>query len=581
MARVTTTVLSLSVVLVLATIAVAQESAATAWPTYPLSGNDITRGPGHYFAWWKLLLIWGLFLAWVKSTDWANQDAQILQLNHLFWNPILFFPFLAVLLTLTISFAFPIGYGALVIAWIGPLVGYILHRNANVEEFQKILTPDHFRHIIAGQTGVDTARKAAHEKGAPVEMFPTTGETQAKNEANVILARQSEGYVPTKDLLADAIDRRATKVMLDSDAEQLTVRYQIDGVWHEADPMELEVGNLTVEVLKRLSHLDPEQRRKRQSGEFALKYQKDKARVVLVSQGTKTGERSIVSLVRDGIEFDSLTEAGMRDKLQEGLKELLAAPKGILLFSSIPGGGLSTTVALAGKMSDRYMRDFTSFQDVNKPEPVAENISIETFDARKDSVKEKLQTVIRKDPDVIIVHELDDKEVGELMCDTADSDKLMLTTMRAKEAVEALLRVLLLKIPAKTFAPLALGVVNQRLIRKLCEDCKEEYTPSPALLKKLGIPQGRVDVLYQPPTPDENEKLCETCSGIGYLGRTSIYELLVVNDNIREALIKQPKLEVLRKVAQKTGHRTLQDEGILLVVQGVTSLAELSRVLKQ
>ena len=577
MARVTSCLLSLLVVCASSSMSWAQES----WPTFPLDGYNITRGPGMYFAWWKLLLIWLLFLLWVKTTDWINKDCQILSLNHLFWNPIAFLPFLLVLLAITLTVIFPIGFSALVLAWVVPLGAYVFHRNANVEDFQKVLTPDHFRHMLSGATGVKTEKKAAHEKGAPVEMMAISGESNAKNEANMILARQSEGYVPTKDLIADAIDRRSNKVMLDTDAEQVSVRYQIDGVWHESDPMERETGDVTVEVLKLLSDADPAERRKRQSGEFSLKYKDDKCRGVLVSQGTKTGERTIVSLVRDGLEFDSLEAAGMRGKLQERLKELLATKDGVLVFSSIPAGGLSTTVALAGKMADRYMRDFTSFQDVNKPEPVAENITIETFDSKKDSVVDKLRTVIRKDPDVIIVHDLENKEVGELICETATDDKLMITTIRAKEAVEALLRVLLLKIPAKTFAPLVRGVVNQRLIRKLCEECREEFTPSPALLKKLGIPAGRVDRLYQVPTPDENEKLCKACGGLGFLGRTSIYEILEVDDSVREALVKQPKLETLRKVARKAGHRTLQEEGILLVVQGVTSLAELSRVLKQ
>ena len=176
---------------------------------------------------------------------------------------------------------------------------------------------------------------------------------------------------------------------------------------------------------------------------------------------------------------------------------------------------------------------------------------------------------------------LDDKDTVDLICERAVDDKLVLMTIRAKEAVEALLRVLLLKVSAKIFAPAVIGVVNQRLIRKLCEECKEEYVPSADLLKKLGIPKGRVDAFFRPPTPDENEPTCAACSGIGYFGRTSIFEVLTVDDSIREALVKQPKLEVLRKVAKKTGHRTLQDEGMLLVVRGITSLPELTRVLKQ
>lgn len=582
MARVYTSILSLFVVHTFSCLVWAQEQ----WPSFPLDGHRITRGPGSYFAWWKLLLIWVLFLIWVKTTDWVNKDSQILQLNHQLWNPIVFVPFLLTLLTIVISAPFPIGYTLLVLSWLVPLGVYIFKRNADVEDYQKVLTVDHFRHLASGagkQMGVeiDAQKKKAHEKGAPVAFKALSGESTAKNEANMILARQSDGYVASKELIADSLTRRSTKIMLDTNAEEVTVRYQIDGVWHEADPLEREVGDGVVEVIKRLSDSDPEERRKRQTGEFSMQYQEHKGRAVMVSQGTKTGERTIVSMVQSKLPFDKMEDAGMRDQLIENLSKALAEPSGIILFSSIPGGGLSTTVALAGRMSDRYMRDFVSFQDVNKPETVAENISIENFDGKKDNVHEMLRTVIRKDPDVIIVHDLESKEVGELACEAVNDDKMIWTTMRAKEAVEALLRVLLLKIPAKAFAPLVHAVVNQRLVRKLCEECKEEYTPSPALLKKLGIPKDRVSVLYKPPVYEENDKPCKACDGLGYFGRTSVFEVLMVNDKIREALIKQPKLEVLRKVAKKSGHRGLQEEGILLVVKGVTSLEELTRVLKQ
>lgn len=579
MARVYLNVVTLLLLLSSSSMVCAQED----WPAYPLDGFNIPRGPGNYLSWWKMLLIWLLYLAWIKTTDWVNRDSQILQLNHQKWNPINFFPFFAVLLLITLNFAFPIGFSVLVVAWIVPVIMYVLHRNSNVEDYEKVLTADHFRHMFSAKTGVNTEKKAAHEKGAPVTFTPTSGESNAKNESNAILARQIEGYVSTKDLVADAMDQRATKVMLDTDAEQVTVRYLIDGVWHEADPLDRETGDGTVAVFKQLADGDAEQRRKRQTGEFTIQYKdkKNKCRGVLVSQGTKTGERTVLSLVRDGMEFDSLEAAGMREGLRDKLKGMLEQPTGIILLTSIPSGGLSTTVALAGKMSDRYMRDFVSFQAVSSPEPVAENISIEAFDPKKEPAHEALRTLFRKEPDCVIVHDLATKEILELVCTQAGTDKMVITTMRAKEAIEGLLRVLLLKVPAKTVVPLVHCVVNQRLVRKLCEECKDEVEPSPALLKKLGIPASRVDKFYQPPTYEENDKPCTACGGIGYMGRTSIFEVLEINDDIRAALIKQPKLELLRKVVKKTKHRGLQQEGLLLVVQGVTSLAELQRVLKQ
>ena len=128
-------------------------------------------------------------------------------------------------------------------------------------------------------------------------------------------------------------------------------------------------------------------------------------------------------------------------------------------------------------------------------------------------------------------------------------------------------------------------MLNVRLIRKLCETCKEAYPPPAEVLKQLGLPAGRIESLYRPPTqpidPKHPDVVCETCQGIGYYGRTGIFELLLVDDTIRQVLTTAPKLENLRAAARKAKHRTLQEEGVLLVARGVTSLQELLRVLKQ
>jgi type II secretory ATPase GspE/PulE/Tfp pilus assembly ATPase PilB-like protein len=137
------------------------------------------------------------------------------------------------------------------------------------------------------------------------------------------------------------------------------------------------------------------------------------------------------------------------------------------------------------------------------------------------------------------------------------------------------------KVPQREFARLVTAVVYMRLIRKLCEQCRVAYEPTADVLEKLGIPAGRVQVLYRAPKPEERDKPCRTCHGIGFFGRTGIFELLEANDEVRQVLAKQPTPDLLRKAARRAGMRTLQEEGILLVAKGVTSLPELMRVLKQ
>jgi len=126
------------------------------------------------------------------------------------------------------------------------------------------------------------------------------------------------------------------------------------------------------------------------------------------------------------------------------------------------------------------------------------------------------------------------------------------------------------------------AVVNQRLIRKLCEFCKEAYAPPAQVLQQLGIPEGKIQAFYRPRQPtEENPEICPECGGIGYVGRTAIFELLVVDQAVRKALATSPKLDLVRQAAGKDGLRTFQEEGLVLVAKGVTSLPELIRVVKQ
>jgi type II secretory ATPase GspE/PulE/Tfp pilus assembly ATPase PilB-like protein len=196
-----------------------------------------------------------------------------------------------------------------------------------------------------------------------------------------------------------------------------------------------------------------------------------------------------------------------------------------------------------------------------------------------------LPRLIRSYPDVIIVRDVPDLETLTTLCGQVEAGRMVMISVRAREAVEALLRVLMLKMPPAEFAAVVTGVLNTRLIRKLCEGCKEAYAPSPEVLKQLGLPAGRVENLYRPPTvpidPKKPEVVCEQCNGIGYYGRTAIFELLTIDDSLRSVLASTPKLDVLRQAARKAKHRSLQEEGVLLVARGITSIQELARVLKQ
>ncbi len=448
-------------------------------------------------------------------------------------------------------------------------------------------------------------------KGAVVEPpidLNAVGGTGPENKQREIASRRTEAIAPTKELLYDAAVRRADKVMLDFTRDAMASRYLIDGVWHNLEPRDRETGDAMLVVMKTVAGLNPEERRARQVGKFQIEHQVTKAKYngEIASQGVKTGERVIIDLApKKAKVFKTLDDVGMRQQLQERLREYMRGEQGLVLISAPPGGGFTTTWNTALHATDRYLRDFAGLEDKHKPETNTENVKVTEFDGEAGVTPDQLLgKLMLTQPDVVVLSDLCNAATVDAACKLANDPKegrLVIAGIRAQDAVEALLRVLLLKASSKEFAKAVRAVLNVRLVRTLNDTCKQPYEPPPQLLAKLGIPQGRVKVLYRewtppPPDPEEDKKkkkkqlppgaceLCELegphCYGIGYRGRTGIFELLDVNDELREALVKQPKLEVLRNIARKSGHRSLQEEGILLVAQGLTSLNELQRVLK-
>ena len=563
------------------------------WPQYPLPAptefrKDVQRGrgPGFYFSLFKIALVCALFFLWVKTTDWVSQDCLRLSLNYLVWNSVVFGIFAAAFLLIWILPWFEVGYGLMVVAYLAPLGVYLIIRNKAVEAHQRVLTLDHLRHVFADAAGllgvkISTEKKYDYQKGPPVQFKASAGGGR-DGEANILLARRSPGYVPTKELVADMLDRRGDSTMLEFTPQSVGVRFQIDGVWHNVDPLERENGNLVLAVLKTMAGLDANERVKRQEGMFPADYKGVHYGVKLQSKGVETGEQAVLHFHLTKAPVHTLEELGMRAKTQEQLKELLNQTKGFVLFSSMPYGGLSNLFDAALKSCDRYMRDFAAVEDVNHREHEIENVQVTTYNsANKETPLAALEKIVRTYPNALVVRTLTDVETAKFLCEQVGEDRLILTSIRAKDAAETLLRVLMLKVPPKDFVNAVSGIVCVRLIRKLCDECKEEYPAPPEILQQFGIPAGKVQSLYRPPTQTDPKKPCEKCQGIGYYGRTGLFELIVVDDGLREVLIKSPKLDLVRAAARRGGMKTFQEEGLVLVVKGVTSLVELQRALKQ
>lgn len=535
----------------------------------------------------KVLMVFVVLWMWVGATDWVNRDSQIYRLGHFKWNTIAFFPFFLVAAILFfVPLATVIRAPVLLVMFLATWIPYVVVHNKNVQPHQTVLTGPWWRYAFAsvvGKVGIkmSTERTAEYEKGEAVDFIAMGADDPTTDNANLLSARNSPGYLLLKDLVADMSRRRSERVLLDFSQQGVAVKHEIDGMWHNGEVVDRESGDVMLAVMKTLSNLDVRERRQKQEGKFAAKFEGNSFLCPITTQGVKTGERVIMYLRGEKQTFDSYADLGMREGLQEKMSELMHADQGLVIFSTLPGGGLTTLIDVSIEETDRLMRDFVAIEEVNHREQETQNIAVHTYDAAAGETPATLMPkLIRSYPNVYICRDLVDSESAKLLLNEVKDEKLVITSVKAKEAAEAPLRIMQMKVPPKDFARALKGVLYQRLVRKLCVDCRVGYAPPPQVLKKLGIPAGKIEKLYRPPKPEEVEKPCKICRGNGYIGRTGIFELLLINDQMREILIKQPKIELLKKAARASNQRLLQEEGILLVAKGVTSLPELMRVMK-
>lgn len=550
--------------------------------------HSILRSKSYSMSFIKLGLVVFAVLAWVRTGEWVNRDSQIYDLGYGLWNPIAVFPFVIAGVLMLLIPNFIIGYVLLSLGWIVPLAVYAAKHNASVEPHEKVFTPGWFRFQVA-EAGkrvglkLGSEKQAGYLKGPPVDLEARGGEEERTNKANLLTARQSPGYVLVKELVADMADAGAIRTMLDYGQEAVGVRRLIDGVWHNAEPRDRESGDVLLAVMKQLANMNVKERRKKQEGVFGAKYNNYDYDCRVISQGTKTGERVVVSL-RGGKtkDFTTYEQLGMREKIREQMNEVTAVDSGVIVFSAMPEGGLTAMTDVAMMETDRLMRDFVAIESTEDPQRDIENIEPHRFDPTKgESPAVLIPSLARKYPNVYVVRDLVDEETAKLLlAEVTDENRLLMTTVHAKEAPEALLRLLQKKVPHKPLAESIVAVLNTRLIRLLCEECRVEFEPTAELLAKLKIPKGKVEKLYRAPKGDEIDKPCKACGGIGFSGRTGLFELLIADDQVREVLLKKPKPDILRKAARLAGMRTLKEEGALLIARGKTSVEELSRVLK-
>jgi type II secretory ATPase GspE/PulE/Tfp pilus assembly ATPase PilB-like protein len=546
---------------------------------------NMTRGPGMYLNLFKFIPVVLVYLLWAWTTNWVEHDTQELN-NTRFavWNSaICFSGILGLVLVLAIPIYF-LGLGILLLAYFVPLLSYVFARNQTVPDDQKVLTPYHLGEVandILFKLGmkplfnreVGTVDRA----GPPITFIGKTQGSAKEDPSRVRQAEESRSYMASKELVYDAVLRRATDIHLEPTIEQLSVRYRIDGILHAAEPFDRPTGDAVVNVFKVLSALDISEKRKPQDGSFGARLQGRDLDFRVATSGSKAGEKLVMRILDNSAAVTKLEDLGMRPKLIETSRGLVTQPHGMFLCCGPTGSGKSTTLYASLREIDRYQKNIITVED--PIEYHLDNVTqMEVNTKAGQTFATALRSILRQDPDVIMIGEIRDQETASIACQAANTGHMVFSTVHSNDAITALFRLLDLGVEPFMIASALSGVLAQRLVRILCDSCKEPYKPKPEFLKKANLPAEKVDVFYR--RPENPEQVCQQCGGTGYFGRTGIFEMLVLTEAMRDMIRENPSINKLKAEARKNGMIYLQEDGLRQVIQGRTSIEELLRVVK-
>ncbi|MEI8210890.1 MAG: ATPase, T2SS/T4P/T4SS family [Planctomycetota bacterium] len=418
-----------------------------------------------------------------------------------------------------------------------------------------------------------------------------------KDEATglLIASKQLPGWPLALTLVANAISGKADRILIDFSAQGAVARYRVDGIWETLPSFDRPTADAALVVYKKVLGLNVVERRQRQDAKFATNFKDIDWVISFMSVGVPSGERVLFSIERKKPLIKTLEDLGMRDAMQESFKKLMNGDEGIVVISAPPTHGLPTTWRIALENADKFIRDWVSIENSKEADSEIINVTPYFYGDADGSLPEAVFEKVRlKQPDVFVLPSLINDEIVEAVLNQITKEKKhAVTKVVANDAVDAILQLVNAhQKHAKGLVAALHGVLNQRLIRRLCDKCKQPYQPTPQLLAKLGIPAGRVNKLYNPtipPPPDQRVdakgnpieiEICKRCNGRGYLGRLAIFELLTIDDDVRKAILKLAgKPEELRDFIKKHSHLGFQEEGILACAMGVTSLQEVQRML--
>ncbi len=523
-----------------------------------------------------------LLFVWAAGVQWVDRDAVKVKTNRENWNMIVLaggvVAFLVLFLVPWKGGFFALGVTFWVFIGGGAMVAYMIHRNSRVRPVERMLTVGHVKRLVSRGGG---RKKAVVSKGLRVRLSDHLG----KNIEVPTDSDEVEDFDAVQDFLFDVLWRRASDVEMVAGKEKYRLVYRIDGVGSESkDGVPPEAGERVFRYLKKLGGLNVEEIRRPQTGRIQcglLSEASNTGETKVRTSGTMAGERLSLQMHSE-VALMRITDLGLPPQRLESLKRFLAKSSGLLIVSAPPQHGMTSTQYAIVRSHDAYINNIHSLERRKLLD--LDNITQQVFEGSNTDLDyaRMLQTVLRREPDIILVGDCDDRETALVAARAAAEDRKIYLGFQAKDCFDALAKYLELVGSNELGAKAVIGVMNQRLVRILCKECREAFKPDAATLKKLNLPADKIENFYRPPSEKKTDRkgnpiLCNNCRGTGYLGRSAVFEILVV-DKAVSALIKEgAPSNRIKAQCRKNKMYYLQEEALLKVIDGTTSMNEILR----
>lgn len=587
-------------------------AASPAWASGPALLAELSP-PGGYTSWLRTVAILLAVLPWLAFCQWVDRDtSHVRRINRDLWNSIVLTGgaiglCLWIFMPWQTAGLYAAGFGLYLVIAASSCASYVIVRNTIVDRSARVFTPRHIKAWFASLGKKKEAAKALIERVKLVnaggkKVAPPTDPTQAEpfEAAQILLydalwRRASEAQLvvspprPATQPANPASGGRSAKAAVEQwQPRAARLAYRIDGVVvPRHDLLTREHAALALEFIKQTAGLDVDERRRPQSGKLRGSIGSDRgmAEIEVTSMGTMEHEQLVLKMIGEETRL-RIDDLGMAEPVQQRFESMLAQRGGLVLVSGPRASGVTTTLYACLRKHDAFMENLLTLE--RTPLMELENITQHIFDPTKQegSYARQLQTVLRREPDVVLVSDCMDRETAHLAVSAAGEGKRIYMGIQARDSFDAIKKLLSLAGDTEGVGRVLRGVTSQRLIRKLCIACRIAYKPDVALLKKANLPLDKIESFYRQPKAEEyvdekgQPRVCPNCQNSGFFGRTGVFEVLVVDEPLQELIGTGQPLNRIQAQARKAGMQELQFVSLHKVMSGTTSMNEMLRVLR-